>query len=204
MSEVYAAINRVTEALVAHGIEKTRQNKDQNFMFRGIDDVYQAVAPLLAKNGLCVLPNVVSRTVEARKTKSGGDTYNVAVRVEFSFVSAKDGSAHIVATCGEANDTQDKATNKAMSAAYKYACFQAFCIPTEGDNDADAGRDSGWEHQMADFFLALEEADGMDAAKKVYKDALPFFRKAEDVAGAKRFKEKLLQLYPDADKKVAA
>ena len=35
-------------------------------------------------------------------------------------------------------DSADKATNKAMSAAYKYAAIQAFCIPTEGDNDADA------------------------------------------------------------------
>jgi hypothetical protein len=39
---------------------------------------------------------------------------------------------------GEAMDSGDKATNKAMSAAYKYACMQAFSIPTEGDNDADA------------------------------------------------------------------
>jgi hypothetical protein len=49
-----------------------------------------------------------------------------------------DGSKHVVKTCGEAMDSADKATNKAMSAAYKYALFQAFCIPTEGDNDADA------------------------------------------------------------------
>ncbi|MNY54686.1 hypothetical protein D3C86_1905820 [compost metagenome] len=41
-------------------------------------------------------------------------------------------------------DSGDKATNKAMSAAYKYAAFQAFCIPTEGDNDAD-----GQTHQVA-------------------------------------------------------
>ena len=45
---------------------------------------------------------------------------------------------HIVKTFGEAMDSGDKATNKAMSAAYKYACFKAFSIPTEGDNDADA------------------------------------------------------------------
>jgi hypothetical protein len=25
-----------------------------------------------------------------------------------------------------------------MSAAYKYACMQTFCIPTQGDNDAEA------------------------------------------------------------------
>jgi hypothetical protein len=58
--------------------------------------------------------------------------------VEFAFVSVSDGSTHIVKTYGEAMDSADKATNKAMSAAYKYACLQTFCIPTEGDNDADA------------------------------------------------------------------
>lgn len=35
-------------------------------------------------------------------------------------------------------DSGDKASNKAMSAAYKYAAIQTFCIPTEGDNDADS------------------------------------------------------------------
>jgi hypothetical protein len=39
---------------------------------------------------------------------------------------------------GEAMDSSDKSTNKAEAAAFKYACFQAFCIPTEADNDADA------------------------------------------------------------------
>ena len=43
----------------------------------------------------------------------------------------------ITATYGEAMDSADKSTNKAMSAAYKYMCLQVFCIPTEGDNDAD-------------------------------------------------------------------
>ena len=35
-------------------------------------------------------------------------------------------------------DSGDKATNKAMSIAYKYACFQVFCIPTEEMKDPDA------------------------------------------------------------------
>jgi hypothetical protein len=53
-------------------------------------------------------------------------------------VSADDGSIHVVRTMGEAMDSSDKATNKAMSAAYKYAALMTFAIPTEGDNDADA------------------------------------------------------------------
>jgi hypothetical protein len=63
--------------------------------------------------------------------------YFVTVKAEFDFVCAIDGSMHTVATYGEAMDSSDKATNKAMSAAYKYAAFQAFAIPTEGDNDAE-------------------------------------------------------------------
>ena len=35
-------------------------------------------------------------------------------------------------------DSGDKATNKAMSIAFKYACFQTFCIPTEEMVDPDA------------------------------------------------------------------
>jgi len=60
------------------------------------------------------------------------------VEAEFDFVCAEDGSKATARTFGEAMDSGDKATNKAMSAAYKYACFQTFAIPTEGDNDADA------------------------------------------------------------------
>jgi hypothetical protein len=65
---------------------------------------------------------------------------------------------------GEAMDSGDKSSNKAMSAAYKYAAFQAFCIPTEGDNDADATTHDVRaialsESEMADFKLALREAD---------------------------------------------
>ena len=73
-----------------------------------------------------------------RSSKAGAALFYVTVEVEFDFVSAEDGSKHTVKTFGEAMDSGDKATNKAMSAAYKYAAFQAFSIPTESDNDADA------------------------------------------------------------------
>jgi hypothetical protein len=107
-------------------------------MFRGIDAVYGALSPLLAQYKLCVLPRVVERTVSEQQSKNGGILFYTTLKVEFDFVSAEDGSKHTVCTVGEAMDSGDKSSNKAMSAAYKYACFQAFCIPTEGDNDADA------------------------------------------------------------------
>jgi ERF superfamily len=94
--------------------------------------------PLLARHGLCILPRVTSRDVTERASKNGGVLFYVTVAMEFDFVAAEDASKHTVVMYGEAMDSGDKATNKAMSAAYKYACMQAFSIPTEGDNDADA------------------------------------------------------------------
>jgi hypothetical protein len=136
--KVYQAIAAVTAEMAREGIAKGRRNQQQGYAFRGIDDVYNALSPILAKHRLCILPRVTERVVQERETRNGGVLFYVTVRVEFDFVSADDGSVHMVRTYGEAMDSADKATNKAMSAAYKYAAMQTFCIPTEGDNDADA------------------------------------------------------------------
>lgn len=135
---VYIAIAGVSQDMASEGISKSRKNEQQGYRFRGIDEVMNTLAPLLVKHGLLILPRMISRTATSYQAKSGGTIFNVAVEAEFDFVSVKDGSLHVVRMFGEAMDSADKATNKAMSAAYKYAAFQAFCIPTEGDNDADA------------------------------------------------------------------
>ena len=136
--KVYEAIANVTAAMASDGIGKDRKNTQQNYSFRGIDDVYNALSRQLARHKLCVLPKVIERESVERQTQKGGVLFYVTVKVDFHFVSAEDASEHVVTTYGEAMDSGDKATNKAMSAAYKYAAMQAFCIPTEGDNDADA------------------------------------------------------------------
>jgi hypothetical protein len=135
---VYQCIAAVSAELAAVGIKKDRKNQAQGFTFRGIDDVYNALAPVMARHGLVILPRVTARHCEERAGRNGGSLFYVTVEVRFDFVSSHDGSKHEVITYGEAMDSGDKATNKAMSAAYKYAAFQAFCIPVEGDNDADS------------------------------------------------------------------
>lgn len=136
--KVFSAINAVQAELAEIGIKKANKNAQQGYLFRGIDDIYNALAPLLSKHKLCVLPRILSRTSTEKTTARGGVLFYVVVEAEFHFVSAEDGSTFVVRNFGEAMDSADKATNKAMSAAYKYACLQTFCIPTEGDNDADA------------------------------------------------------------------
>ncbi len=135
---VYAAINAVQRALVRTGITKDRRNTQSNYNFRGIDDVYNAISPLMAEHGLCIVPRMLTRSCVERQSKAGGALFYVTVEAEFDFVAAADGSRHTARTFGEAMDSGDKATNKAMSAAYKYAAFQTFAIPTEANEDDDA------------------------------------------------------------------
>lgn len=154
---VYAAIAAVMADVAKEGISKDRRNQQQGYSFRGIDEVYNALSPILARHKLCILPRMIARGVSERQTQKGGVLFNVTVEAEFDFVSADDGSHHTIRTFGEAMDSADKATNKAMSAAYKYAAMQAFCIPTEGDNDAD-----GTSHDVAPRLQSQGRADAAD------------------------------------------
>jgi len=136
---VYKAIAAVMADLSIEGISKSKRNtQGAGYNFRGIDDVMNTLSGLLAKHGLVIIPRVMTRENVERASKSGGALFFTAVEVEFDLVSVEDGSKHTARTAGEAMDSSDKSTNKAMSAAYKYMAIQTFCIPTEGDNDADA------------------------------------------------------------------
>ena len=136
---VIRAMNLVSARLAEEGIKKSRNNQQQGYKFRGIDEVLNALSAIISSEKLVIIPHVQSRDVTERQTKSGGALFSVVVRVDYTFISAEDGSREVVGPFdGEAMDSADKATNKAMSAAYKYMAIQTFCIPTEGDNDADA------------------------------------------------------------------
>ena len=171
---VYKAINAVQKELSKIGITKNQKNRQQGYKYRGIDDVLNALSPLLAEHGLCVLPRVLSRVVTERTTTRGGALFYVVVEMEFDFVYASDGSRHTVKIFGEAMDSADKATNKAMSAAYKYAAFQTFCIPTEGDNDADAATHevAGAGSTNQKTIAAITAAQTMDELKRAW-EAIP-------------------------------
>lgn len=134
---VYKAIAAVMTDIGKSGISKDRKNQQQGYSFRGIDDVYNELNSLLSKNNLLMLPKVLNREQVERQTKSGSPLFFTTVTVEYSLVCALDGSKATIITVGEAMDSADKSSNKALSAAYKYAAMQLFCIPTEGDNDAD-------------------------------------------------------------------
>lgn len=140
MSElaVYKSIAKITGELATRGISKDRKNAQQGYSFRGIDDIYNTLSKLLAEHELCIFPYCEYRETTERTTQKGGVIFYTTVKMKYKLISAIDGSSVECCTVGEAMDSADKSTNKAMSAAYKYLCLQIFCIPTEGDNDADA------------------------------------------------------------------
>jgi hypothetical protein len=135
--QVYRAINAVAADLAEAGIPKTHSNEAEGYEYRSIDDVLNRLAPLLAKHRLCVLPRVLRRTASERRGEQGATLIAVELKVAFDFISADDGSKHTVKVFAEGADAGDKATAKAMAAAFKTAMIQSLCIPVPGNDDAD-------------------------------------------------------------------
>ena len=131
---IFETVSAVMKDIGAIG--KTSKNTTQGFMFRGIDAVMNAINPALVKYKLFIVPEVLEQTREERQTTKGGTLIYSIVKVKYTFY-AEDGTSITATVIGEGMDSGDKATNKAMSIAFKYACFQVFCIPTEEMVDPD-------------------------------------------------------------------
>lgn len=131
---IYEAISRCMEEIGAVG--KDAVNKQQGFRYRGIDAVMNAINPALVKNHVFIVPEVLDQQRQERTTNKGSVLIYSICRIKYTFY-AEDGSSIEAVTVGEGMDSGDKATNKAMAIAFKYACFQVFCIPTEEMKDPD-------------------------------------------------------------------
>ncbi len=135
-----AAIFQHMAALMAavEPMKKAQKNRDQGFQFRGIDDVYDALHPLLVEHKIFVAPNVLKVHTEEYQTSRGTVMHRTILTVEHRFYTT-DGSFVSATTVGESSDAGDKSASKAMSVAFKYALFQTLCIPLNDPSaDADA------------------------------------------------------------------
>lgn len=133
--QIYQLIGKAIGEIGAIG--KDKRNPQQGFMYRGIDQVYNALNPVMARLGIFFVPEVLDMKREERTTKNGTVlTYTILTMKYTAF--APDGSSVSMTVVGEGMDSGDKGCNKAMSVAMKYAMFQLFCIPTEELKDPDA------------------------------------------------------------------
>ena len=126
--KIYKAIPAIMDE-IGH-IGKDKRNQQQGFMFRSIDQVMNTIKPLPSKHGVFIVPEIIETNREERLTKSGGTLIYTMHKIVYHFM-ADDGSQVVACVVGEGMDSADKSSNKAMAVAFKYACFQVFCIPTE-------------------------------------------------------------------------
>lgn len=111
-------------------IGKTKKNAQQGYSFRGIDDLMNTLHPLFAKYGVLMVPEVLESTREERVTARGSALISAILKVKYHLIGI-DGSEVTATVIGEGMDTADKASNKALAVAFKYAAFQIFCIATD-------------------------------------------------------------------------
>ncbi|MFG7946332.1 ERF family protein [Streptomyces cacaoi] len=170
-------------------VGKDQINQGQRYRFRGIDDVMSAVAGPFRAHGVFIVPEVADRTAEQR-----GKMLNVTVTVRYRLYGPAGDHVEAVVV-GEASDTADKATNKAMSAAFKYLLFQVLMIPVDARSIDDGDRHhpanpepeqveqqprhsrraepGPWEQAPAppDFRQMAEDAPDVDAVRVIYTQA---------------------------------
>ena len=168
-ASVVAALTQVMREV--QGVAKKDRNQAQGFNFRGIDAVMNAVGPALRTHGVVVVPQVRQydySTVEVGKNRTSMG--HVRLTVAYVFYGP-DGDSITAVSVGEAMDSGDKATAKAMSVAFRTALLQALCLPTDEqdpDHDVYERSPSGIpDEAYADAVVRLEGAGSVDELKEM-------------------------------------
>lgn len=130
---VFEAVNEVMRDV--QSIAKDGFNKGQNFSFRGIDAVMNAVGPSLRKRGVIAVPMVEDMQRSSYTTGRGTVMQQVMLQMRVRWYGPG-GDFFDSVTWGEASDAADKATAKAHSVAFRTAMLETLCLPTD-DPDPD-------------------------------------------------------------------
>ncbi len=171
MTAIYAAMSAVMSDVQAIGKNRKVTEGPVRFSFRGVDDVVQAVGPMLRTHRVVVVPHeVVSVEHERYATKSGAQMDGVTIVIRWRFY-ADDGSFIEASSAGQSADSGDRAIPKAHSVAYRTVLLQALCIPTdEPDPDSsvhergqrpqrqEQGPSADQQEQAGVFLAAISEA----------------------------------------------
>ena len=200
MSGIYKALASILGEIGSIG--KDKKNTQQHFQYRGIDDVYNTLNPIMAKHKVFMTPEVIEKTREERQSRSGGMLIYTMLKIKYTFWH-EDGTSVSCVVEGEGMDSGDKSANKAMAIAHKYALLQTFCIPVEQtDPDAESHevvprsqntqpqKKSGTPSSLAEVvqyhkldkkaFYAFANVDSQEAAQALFNDKGALSQMLED------------------------
>lgn len=171
---IYESIAAVQADVDFIGKKKETQSGSR-FKYRGVDQVLNTLHPLFAKHKVFAVPEVLEVLGrEWRQSASGGNVVYQTIKVKYTFY-AEDGSNVSAVVIGEAMDSGDKASNKCMSVAYKYACFQILSIPTEETTADPDERDD--ELPPKQEFITPEVLAAFGVSKDKIESTVNFFEK---------------------------
>ncbi|MET9555120.1 ERF family protein [Streptomyces sp. NPDC006645] len=134
LPRVFQVIHGVMRDVMPVG--KDQKNRQQDYSFRGVDDAMSAMAGPMRNHGCFIAPEIASHNQRPRGEKG---THTV-IKMLYRIYGPAGDCLHVTVP-GEAMDTADKSTNKAMSAALKYMLFQVFMIPVDARSIDDSDRD---------------------------------------------------------------
>jgi hypothetical protein len=179
---VQQAVAQVIAEMPAVG--KDQRNTAQNFSYRGIDDVLAALKPCMGKAGVVIVPTVEHRETSERATRGGGILFVVTLGIRYRIYGPRGDSLEAF-VWGEGTDSGDKATQKAMTGAFKYLLFELFCVAGQAEGDADAHSP---EEAVKDWFFEngwradpkIEGDTPKDAETRAHADLVDRARKLPD------------------------
>ena len=172
---IYEAIADIMKE--GYSISKNKYNNQQKFAYRGIDDVMNVFQPLMAERGIFIVPEVIEQRREERLSSKNNNLIYSVLKMKYTFY-ASDGTSISATVIGEGMDSGDKASNKAMAVAMKYAMFQVFCIPTEEMGNCDPDGTSPSVQQRTQLGPTQQQAQQPAAPKcdNCKKDIMPIRR----------------------------
>lgn len=141
---VHVAFARVMADVQSVGKTDRRDDPGGHYNFRGVDRVVNAVGPAIRRHGVLVLPTRVF-DVEYReaRTSKGNVMQECVLKVQWTVIGPMGDVLPVpLESAGQATDTQDKSTSKAISVAQRVLFLTGLHIPTENP-DADRGHERG-------------------------------------------------------------
>ena len=120
-------------------VQKTgKMSGGARYTYASEADLINALRPAMTKAQIIAYPAEVTNVEIQQYSTSGGTVMQDRVAtIRWFFVHAPSETSISVEVVGEGSDSGDKASNKAMTAAMKYALRQTFLIETGDDPDSE-------------------------------------------------------------------
>lgn len=122
------------------GLSKDMSVGYGNNSYRAVSEsaVLNVIKPLLKKHGLVIFPiKIEAENWKDEFTTKNGDSTRLITQVKatYKIVDTETGESETLETVGHGVDTQDKASGKAMTYAYKALLQKTFCMFSGEDTD---------------------------------------------------------------------